>query len=95
MNVKQKLKMKLQSDKIQHFAVCLILSAIVALIVSFMSKNAGAAMFAGASSGMALGVGKEYGDKKAIGNFWDWKDINADALGAVIGSLVGLFSLIM
>lgn len=87
--------MKLQSDKLQHFAVCLILSAIVAVIVAFMSKNAGAAMFAGASSGMALGVGKEYGDEKAVGNFWDWKDISADALGAVIGCLVGLFARIM
>lgn len=87
--------MKLQNDKIQHFTVCLILSAIVAVIVAFISKNAGAAMFAGASSGMALGVGKEYGDKNAIGNVWDWKDISADALGAVVGCLVGLFALIM
>lgn len=81
--------MKLQSDKLQHFIVCFL----VALIVAFISKNAGAAMFAGASSGMALGVGKEYGDAKAIGNFWDWKDICADALGAVVGCLSGLIAL--
>lgn len=87
--------MKLQSDKLQHFIVCLLVAMIVALIVAFISKNTGAAMFAGASSGMALGVGKEYGDEKAIGNFWDWKDIRADALGAVIGCLAGLFALLM
>lgn len=85
--------MKLQSDKLQHFIVCFLVAMIVALIVAFISKNAGAAMFAGASSGMALGVGKEYGDAKAIGNFWDWKDICADALGAVVGCLSGLIAL--
>lgn len=42
--------MKLQSDKVHHF----IVRFLVALIVAFISKNAGAAMFAGASSGMAL-----------------------------------------
>lgn len=87
--------MKLQNDKIQHFAVCFLVAAIVAIIVAFISKNAPAAMFAGASSGMALGVGKEYGDEKAVENFWDWKDINADALGAIVGCCVGLFALLM
>ncbi|MCM1217657.1 MAG: hypothetical protein NC548_24460 [Lachnospiraceae bacterium] len=87
--------MKLQNDKIQHFAVCFLLAAIVSVIVAFMSKNTGAAIFAGASSAMALGVGKEYGDEKASENFWDWKDISADALGAVLGACFGLFAIIM
>ena len=87
--------MKLSNDKLQHFVVCFLLAAIVSVIVALISKNAGAAMFADASSGMALGVGKEYGDEKASENFWDWKDINADALGSIIGSCFGLFALIM
>ena len=35
---------------------------------------------------MAAGVGKEYGDECAEGNYWDWKDIAADCIGALVGA---------
>lgn len=35
---------------------------------------------------MGLALGKEYGDKKAVGNHWCWKDLVADMVGIVIGS---------
>lgn len=47
-----------------------------------------------AAIGAALA--KEYGDYKAQGNHWCWKDIAADAVGIVIGTalhLLILFSL--
>lgn len=37
---------------------------------------------------MGLGFGKEYGDNKASGNRWDWKDIIADAVGTALGMSV-------
>ena len=41
---------------------------------------------AGFCGGLAAGVGKEYGDECAAGNQWDWQDIAADCIGALVGS---------
>ena len=41
---------------------------------------------AGFCGGLAAGIGKEYGDECAEGNYWDWKDIAADCIGALVGS---------
>lgn len=41
------------------------------------------------TAGLAIGVGKEYGDKCAVGNRWDWLDIMADAIGSLMGSTAG------
>lgn len=64
------------SDKKQHFLVCLISSLSVGLI----------SPFAGFVFAMGLGFGKEFGDSRAIGNHWDWKDVGADLGGAVLGT---------
>ena len=81
--------MKIEKDKIQHMTVC----AQIAAASAYMVKSAGApsipSCVAGFLSGISAGVGKEYGDKKAPGNKWDWLDIVADALGSLAGSLTG------
>ena len=41
---------------------------------------------AGFCGGLAAGIGKEYGDECAKGNYWDWKDIAADCIGALVGA---------
>ena len=84
--------MKIQKDKILHFAVCAIAAFVCASIVGAMSKNEFAGATAGFAMAMGLGIGKEYGDSKAKGNKWDWLDILADFLGAVTG--VFLYSLL-
>lgn len=45
---------------------------------------------------LGLALGKEYGDKKAAGNHWCWKDLVADAVGIAIGTGVrmGVMALI-
>lgn len=40
---------------------------------------------AGFLGGLAAWVGKEYGDECAEGNRWDWQDIAADCIGALVG----------
>ena len=40
---------------------------------------------AGFCGGLAAGVGKEYGDECAEGNYWSWQDIAADCIGALCG----------
>jgi len=77
--------MKVQKDKLQHFAVCAIAALVSASIVGAMSENEFAGAAFGFAMAMGLGIGKEYGDSKAAGNKWCWWDILADALGAIVG----------
>jgi len=65
--------MKLQKDKILHFAACLIPSL---------------AGLYGASFAAGLAIGKEYGDSKAAGNAWSWSDLLSDGLGILTGLLI-------
>lgn len=81
--------MKIQQDKIKHFAACFA----VALAASATEAAMGAPVLhsaaAGSMASMAIGVGKEYGDRCAPGNRWDWADIAADTLGSVFGAAAG------
>ena len=68
------------SDKTQHFIICLIASISVGILNPF----------AGFMTAMGLGFGKEFGDDRAPGNKWDWKDVGADLAGAVLGTSLAL-----
>ena len=37
---------------------------------------------------MGAALGKEYGDMRARGNHWCWKDVAADAIGIALGTLL-------
>ena len=76
-------------DKLLHFICCFIVSAIMAVINGLYGIIL-VGMINSFACGIAIGVGKEYGDSKAKGNKWDWKDIIADAIGALLGSLIVL-----
>ena len=76
-------------DKLLHFICCYIVSAIMAVINGLCGIIL-VGMINSFACGIAIGVGKEYGDSKAKGNKWDWKDIIADAIGALLGSLIVL-----
>ena len=69
-------KMGIRGDYILHFMACFALS----LLGSY-----------GAAVAIGLGIGKEYGDKYAAGNRWDWTDIAADALGIITGLTIWYF----
>lgn len=81
--------MKLQRDKVLHFAVCAAVALLAAIVIALLSKSFICSAVAGFFSGLAIGVGKEYGDSQAIGNRWNWHDLLADTLGAVTGSAIG------
>ena len=67
-------------DKKLHFLVCFALT----LVLAWYQPWAGIALAAG------TGLGKEYGDSRAIGNTWDWNDILADVLGILAALIVAL-----
>ena len=74
------------SDKIKHFGACMAVSATAAAIEGGGGATPLQAAAAGFMAGMAIGVGKEYGDSCAPGNRWSWGDIAADAAGAAAGA---------
>lgn len=81
--------MKIPTDKIKHVVACFLVSTTAAVIESISGATYWQSFIAGMTAGVAIGVGKEYGDKCAVGNRWDWFDIMADAFGSLIGSAVG------
>ena len=99
------------SDPMKHLLVCATTSALASLGVALLmwvslvvtsceellEHLLAPVWFAGVACALAMGVGKEYGDECAEGNQWDWDDIAADIVGAIIGSSVicGIIKIIL
>lgn len=99
------------SDKTKHLLVCATAAALassaialllwVSLVVTsceeLMEHLLAPVWFSGVACALAMGVGKEYGDECAEGNEWDWDDIAADVVGAIIGSslICGIIKIIL
>lgn len=87
------------SDNDKHIIVTAAMSFVVGLLCAVALRIQGVSgtdcycgvFIAGFLGGLAAGVGKEYGDECAEGNEWDWDDIAADVVGAIIGSSVICF----
>ena len=70
------------ADKYVHVIVCLIISLVVARIVPFVALLSAAH---GILAAMLIGLAKEWVDDE-----FDWGDIKADAVGALLGGLLSL-----
>lgn len=95
------------SDPMKHLLVCATAAALasagialllwVSLVVTscqeLMEHLLAPVWFAGVACALAMGVGKEYGDECAEGNEWDWDDIAADIVGAIIGASLICFTI--
>lgn len=73
----------------KHIIACAIVSLLAAGLEAVFGADFHTAWLAGLIAGIAIGVGKEYGDKCASDNYWDWSDITADTVGSLIGSTFG------
>ena len=70
------------ADKYVHVIVCLIISLVVARIVPFGALLSAAH---GLFTAMLIGLAKEWVDDE-----FDWGDIKADFVGALLGALLSL-----
>lgn len=70
------------ADKYVHVIVCLIISLVVARIVPFGTLLSAAH---GLLTAMLVGLTKEWVDDE-----FDWGDIKADFVGALLGALLSL-----
>lgn len=78
------------NDKVQHFLVCAAIAAVMAAVMGLTGATVTQTAIASVGAAMAAGLGKEYGDRCAVGNRWDWLDLAADLAGAVVGTVVVL-----
>ena len=99
------------SDPMKHLLVCATAAALasagiallvwVSLVVTscqeLMEHLLAPVWFSGLACALAMGIGKEYGDECADGNSWDWDDVAADIVGAIIGSslICGIIKIIL
>lgn len=81
-------------DKKLHFICCTLIALATTILIGLLS-NWYAGSLAGLLTAMGIGIGKEYGDKINPYNKWDWYDILADLIGAVIGVILGITVLIL
>ena len=78
------------NDKLLHFLVCAAIAALTGILMMLVGATVLHCAIASVGTSMAAGLGKEYGDRCAIGNHWDWLDIAADFAGAVAGTAAAL-----
>lgn len=74
------------NDKLLHFLVCGAIAALTCILMMLVGATVLHCAIAAVIAAMAAGLGKEYGDRCAIGNHWDWYDLAADLAGAVVGT---------
>lgn len=73
---------EVSADKYVHVIACLIISLVVARIVPFGTLLSAAH---GLLAAMLIGLAKEWVDDE-----FDWGDIKADFVGALLGALLSL-----
>ena len=86
--------MRISKDKKLHFTCCMLIALATTILIGLLS-NWYAGGLAGLLTAMGTGVGKEYGDKINPYNKWDWYDILADFIGAVVGASIGIIITIL
>ena len=78
------------NDKLLHFLVCAAIAAVMAAVMMVTGATVVQTAISSVGAAMSAGLGKEYGDRCAVGNHWDWVDLAADLAGAVVGTVVAL-----
>ena len=80
----------IEKDKIIHASVCATASAAVMLLFRLIGSAICESIISAALVAMGMGVTKEFADSLNPNNKWDWFDLLADLIGAIIGILFSL-----
>lgn len=87
---------KIEKDKKKHFGYSFAIAFFCGLIAFLIKMNPLEIFYSGFGIAMAVGLGKEYGDKMSPTSIWNWYDIAADALGSLAGiSIILILSIII
>lgn len=71
-------------DKVFHVSICFVLTVMLGILAALCGGHLGGALVAGAGTGIAAGMAKEFGDCCSGGKF-DFKDLLADFIGVALG----------
>lgn len=80
----------MKKDQIILSVCCLVVALLVAVVFGIIS-NSYISVLTGFVAAVCLAVGKEIGDYYNPDSQWNWLDLVAGALGALIGSQIGWF----
>ena len=78
-NIITKIVDKMGSDKVMHVETC--------ALIAVVAKRCSGCVVIGAAVALGVGLLKELYDV-ATGGVFDWNDVAADAVGAVIGAMM-------
>ena len=78
-NIITKIVDKMGSDKVMHVETC--------ALIAVVAKRCSGCVVIGAAVALGVGLLKELYDV-AAGGVLDWKDVAADAVGAVVGAMM-------
>jgi len=83
------MKIKISKEDVAQITVTTCITVIVGL-VGFMLFDLNCGVYAAITSGLSIGVGKEYADSLSSQDKWSWRDVITGSLGAVIGLVICL-----
>lgn len=88
--------MKIQIDKIKHFAICIAIAfATILVSVVLLKHPLFTSAVVGVFAALFVGMLKELYDAFAKGRDWDKWDLLADAAGGVVGAVICLLILLI
>lgn len=80
-------------DKL-HFTACAIIAMNPSAWLGIWTGMFFPSLLAGFYAAMMAGLAKEFADLTGPDHNWEWRDIAADALGALVGSLAAFTAFI-
>lgn len=83
------MKVKISKEDIVQITVTTIITFIVG-VMGFVMFGVECGIYSALTSGLCIGVGKEYADSLSIENSWSWNDVITACSGSVLGLIMFL-----